>query len=122
MDEIDILKQKLAAKDSLCQSYQKKFSDNPPDLEPLRSFPEFYSETVQNKYLKLKSNLPDFTKYLPQQNTENPKVGPYFYPEESSVYHGQYYKHLRHGFGKIIYKNGSFYQGTFLNDLFEETY
>lgn len=119
LDQVKHLNAELVAKDLVCQGFQRRFDDTPTDLEYLRAFPEFYSETVQTKYLQLKSKLQNFKPYLPIENPDNPKEGPFFYADESSVYQGQYLKHKRHGLGKIIYKNGSYYEGTFRNDKFD---
>lgn len=117
--EVQQLKDLLLVKTSEYNNLKKYFDDVPNNLESLKNFPEFYNSTVQNKYLQLKHEVIELDKYKPCENIENPKVGPFLYREEGCVYEGQYYKQNRHGVGKALYKNGSFYQGTQKNDLFD---
>ena len=118
-DEIQKLKDLLMVKTIEYNNLKTFFNDVPNNLESLKNFPEFYNSTVQNKFLQLKPEVVELDNYKPSENQDNPKVGPYLYREEGCVYEGQYYKQNRHGVGKALYKNGSFYQGTWRNDLFD---
>ena len=48
--------------------------------------------------------------------SDNPILGPYFYPEMKLLYTGQYRNGKREGMGEQIWNDGSCYQGFFEND------
>lgn len=54
-------------------------------------------------------------KYLRESFNDYPELGPYNFPD-GSTYIGQFKKGKRHGYGKLIYKTGSVYEGLWLDD------
>ena len=51
-----------------------------------------------------------------QVQKKTKSLGPYRYVEESGDYWGDYFLNKRHGFGRLVYSNGSIYEGSFFND------
>ena len=65
-------------------------------------------------YVKLKNT--DLTKYLKDSDDKLPKLGPYKY-SKGEVYEGEYKSGKRHGEGKQIWSDSTYYQGTWSNDM-----
>lgn len=116
-EEILFLKARLKSTEEQCEIYKQKFGDIPTNLQRLNKFPDFYSRLTENQYLKKNVEIPDLNEkgYLPQENLQSPIAGPFFYEDKKSVYEGQYWQQKSHGFGKIMWANGLFYQGTWKN-------
>ena len=112
------LRTQLKSKDKDLSDYQEKFKDVPNNLLRLKSFPEM-KEKVAHQYKKLQSNLPDLSKHAPDDNLNNPFVGPLYYEDSKSVYFGQYWRQKRHGHGKMMWSDGNYYEGTWKNDCME---
>ena len=72
------------------------------------------TKKLSKTYKELKDT--DITKHLRAEDNDLPVLGPYKYKRDE-VYQGQYKKGKRHGKGKQIWSDSTYYEGTWYNDM-----
>ena len=58
-------------------------------------------------------------KLLIQETRALPELGPFRYEDTSCDYIGQYIDNKRHGYGELVWPDGSIYEGQFVHDKME---
>ena len=72
---------------------------------------------LEGKYTNKPLDLKEYDKtYKEIVKNKSKKLGPYRYKSEHVDYWGDFIYKFRHGFGRVVYKNGSIYEGGFFND------